>query len=66
MHKNKGLTVKRKKGTTHSRIKKRQQYKKAIHIRKSQVPDVQREVSKYGGERRGIRASTVRSIKIKA
>uniref|UniRef100_A0AC34EZS4 Sas10 C-terminal domain-containing protein n=1 Tax=Panagrolaimus sp. ES5 TaxID=591445 RepID=A0AC34EZS4_9BILA len=66
MQKNKGLTVKRKKGTAHSRVKKRSQFKKAIHKHRSQVPEVQREVTKYDGERRGIRASTVRSIKLKA
>lgn len=66
MQKNRGLTVKRKKGTTHSRIKKRVQYKKALLRRRSQVPDVRREVTKYDGEKRGIRMSTVRSIKLKA
>uniref|UniRef100_A0A914ZAK5 Sas10 C-terminal domain-containing protein n=1 Tax=Panagrolaimus superbus TaxID=310955 RepID=A0A914ZAK5_9BILA len=66
MQKNKGLTVKRKKGTAHSRVKKRSQFKKAVHKHRSQVPEVQREVTKYDGERRGIRASTVRSIKLKA
>lgn len=66
MQKNKGLTVRRKKTISHSRTKKREQYKKAVHIRRSQVPDVQREVDKYGGEKRGIRASVVKSIKLKA
>lgn len=66
MEKNRGLTVKRKKGKNHSRIKKRFQYKKAVFARRSQVPDVRREVTKYDGEKRGIRASVVRSIKLKA
>uniref|UniRef100_A0A915CXD4 Sas10 C-terminal domain-containing protein n=1 Tax=Ditylenchus dipsaci TaxID=166011 RepID=A0A915CXD4_9BILA len=47
MQTNKGLTVKRKKGTQHSRIKKRQQYDKALIRRRSQVPDVRRELTKY-------------------
>ncbi|KAE9555215.1 hypothetical protein FO519_001565 [Halicephalobus sp. NKZ332] len=66
MEKNRGLTVKRKKGKNHSRIKRRFQYKKALFARRSQVPDVRREVTKYDGEKRGIRASVVRSIKLKA
>lgn len=65
MQKNKGLTQKRKKGTQHSRLKKRKQYDKALIRRRSQVPDVRREERKYDGEKRGIRASTVRSIKLK-
>jgi U3 small nucleolar RNA-associated protein 3 len=66
MQKNKGLTVNRKKGASHSRTKKRKQFKKATHVRRSQVPDVQREINKYSGETRGIRASLVKSIKLKA
>ncbi|KAI1719791.1 something about silencing protein 10 [Ditylenchus destructor] len=65
MQKNKGLTQKRKRGTQHSRLKKRKQYDKALIRRRSQVPDVRREERKYDGEKRGIRASTVRSIKLK-
>ncbi|CAD5216461.1 unnamed protein product [Bursaphelenchus xylophilus] len=66
IEKNKGLIQKRKKGTEHSRIKRRLQYKKALVRRRSQIPDVKRELQKYTGEARGIRASTVKSIKIKA
>ncbi|CAD5211929.1 unnamed protein product [Bursaphelenchus okinawaensis] len=66
IEKNKGLVQKRKKGTEHSRIKRRLQYKKALVRRRSQIPDVKREMQKYTGEVRGIRASTVKSIKIKA
>uniref|UniRef100_A0A915EQ38 Sas10 C-terminal domain-containing protein n=1 Tax=Ditylenchus dipsaci TaxID=166011 RepID=A0A915EQ38_9BILA len=46
MQKNKGLTAKRKKGTEHARVKKRKQYDKALIRRRSQVPDVRREMSK--------------------
>jgi U3 small nucleolar RNA-associated protein 3 len=66
MDKNKGLTAKRKKGTEHSRIKKRKQYDKALIRRRSQVPDVRHEIGKYSGEKRGIKASTIRSVKLKA
>ncbi|TKR95079.1 hypothetical protein L596_009295 [Steinernema carpocapsae] len=66
IEKNRGLTAKRKKNRKHSRIQKRVQFGKAVIKRRSQVPDVRREVDKYGGEARGIRASKVRSIKLKA
>uniref|UniRef100_A0A1I7ZCJ4 Sas10 domain-containing protein n=1 Tax=Steinernema glaseri TaxID=37863 RepID=A0A1I7ZCJ4_9BILA len=66
IEKNKGLTAKRKKNKKHSRIQKRVQFRKAVVKRRSQVPDVRRETSKYAGEARGIRASTVKSIKLKA
>ncbi|KAI6237593.1 Protein T01B7.5 [Aphelenchoides besseyi] len=66
MEKNKGLKLKkRKKETEHSRIKRRHQYQKALIKRRSQVPDVKRELTKYSGETRGIRASTVRSIPLR-
>jgi hypothetical protein len=66
IQKNKGLVQKRKKEARHSRVKRRAQYKKALVKRRSQVPDVKRETSKYSGESRGIRMSTVRSIQFKA
>ncbi|KAK0422020.1 hypothetical protein QR680_007317 [Steinernema hermaphroditum] len=66
IEKNKGLTAKRKKTKKHSRIQKRVQFHKAVVKRRSQVPDVRRETAKYSGEARGIRASTVKSIKLKA
>ncbi|KAI6202611.1 Sas10 domain-containing protein [Aphelenchoides fujianensis] len=66
MEKNAGIRLKkRKKGTEHSRVKRRLQYQKALVKRRSQVPDVKRELAKYSGEARGIRASTVRSIPLK-
>ncbi|KAI6174662.1 28S ribosomal protein S35, mitochondrial [Aphelenchoides bicaudatus] len=65
IQKNKGLLQKRKKEARHSRVKRRAQYKKALIKRRSQVPDVKRETSKYSGEARGIRMSTVRSVSFK-
>ncbi|KAH7726951.1 something about silencing protein 10-like protein [Aphelenchoides avenae] len=66
IEKNKGLLAKRKKGTQHARVKKRRQYDKALIRRRSQVPDVKRETTKYSGEKRGITAATIRSVKLKA
>lgn len=62
--KNKGLTVKRRKDSRHARIKNRKSYGKALIKRRSQVPDVRQETRKYDGEKRGIRASTIRSIRL--
>uniref|UniRef100_A0A0R3RX52 Sas10 domain-containing protein n=1 Tax=Elaeophora elaphi TaxID=1147741 RepID=A0A0R3RX52_9BILA len=66
IEKNKGLQNKRKKGTQHSRVKKRKQFKKALIKKHSQKADARKELTPYGGETRGIRASTVRSVKLKA
>uniref|UniRef100_A0A915BCS3 Sas10 C-terminal domain-containing protein n=1 Tax=Parascaris univalens TaxID=6257 RepID=A0A915BCS3_PARUN len=66
IEKNKGLSVKRKKGTQHSRVKKRKQFEKAMIKKRSQKPDVRNELKPYSGETRGIRASTIKSIKLKA
>ncbi|VDM09202.1 unnamed protein product [Wuchereria bancrofti] len=66
IEKNRGLQNKRKKGTHHSRVKKRKQFKKALTKKHSQKADARRELTPYGGEIRGIRASTVRSVKLKA
>ncbi|VDK26546.1 unnamed protein product [Anisakis simplex] len=66
IEKNKGLSVKRKKGTQHSRVKKRKQFDKALIKKRSQKADVKRELKPYAGEARGIRVSTVKSIKLKA
>lgn len=66
IRKNKGIRKDkgRRKGKQHSRVMKRIQYKKALIKKRSQVPDVQREFKKYDGEKRGIRISTIRSIKL--
>uniref|UniRef100_A0A8R1Y1X5 Sas10 domain-containing protein n=1 Tax=Onchocerca volvulus TaxID=6282 RepID=A0A8R1Y1X5_ONCVO len=66
IEKNKGLQNKRKKGTQHSRVKKRKQFKKALIKKHSQRADARKELNPYGGETRGIRASTVKSVKLKA
>ena len=58
------MADKGKKKTSHSRVKKRKQFDKALIRRRSQVPDVRRELTKYDGEKRGIRVSTVRSVKL--
>nr|CRZ24193.1 Bm5455 [Brugia malayi] len=58
IEKNRGLQNKRKKGTHHSRVKKRKQFKKALIKKHSQKADARRELTPYGGETRGIRAST--------
>uniref|UniRef100_A0AC34Q3Z5 Sas10 C-terminal domain-containing protein n=1 Tax=Panagrolaimus sp. JU765 TaxID=591449 RepID=A0AC34Q3Z5_9BILA len=66
MQKNRGLTPSTKKGLGHSRVRKRSQYKKALYRQRANVPDVRKETTKYDGEKRGIRVTTVRSIKLKA
>uniref|UniRef100_A0A914GUY3 TFIIB-type domain-containing protein n=1 Tax=Globodera rostochiensis TaxID=31243 RepID=A0A914GUY3_GLORO len=66
IQKNKGTRKdkgRRKEKQRHSRVMKRSQYEKALIKRRSQVPDMRREIEKYGGEKRGIRISTIRSIK---
>lgn len=62
--KNKGLTAKRRKDSRHARIKNRKSYSKALIRRRSQIPDVRNEISRYDGEKRGIRMSTIRSINL--
>jgi len=65
MLKNKGIVAnKGRKKASHSRVKKRKQFTKALIRRRSQVPDVRRELTKYSGEKRGIRASVIRSVKL--
>lgn len=65
MQSNKGIILKkRRKDVRHARIKKRKQYDKALIRRRSQVPDIRYEINRYDGEKRGIRASTVRSVKL--
>uniref|UniRef100_A0A0N5B0B7 Sas10 domain-containing protein n=1 Tax=Syphacia muris TaxID=451379 RepID=A0A0N5B0B7_9BILA len=66
IEKNKGLTSRKKKGTQHSRVKKRKQYEKALIKKRSQRPDIRRELEPYDGEKRGIRISTIKSVKLKA
>jgi hypothetical protein len=66
IRKNKGIPKDkgRRKGKKHSRVMKKHQYKKALIKKRSQVPDVRRELTAYDGEKRGIRISTIKSIKL--
>ncbi|KAG8225536.1 hypothetical protein J437_LFUL006075 [Ladona fulva] len=63
--KNKGLTPKRKKEQRNPRVKHRNKYRKAKIRRKGQVREVKKEITRYGGEISGIKASVSKSIKIK-
>ncbi|KAJ8022148.1 Something about silencing protein 10 [Holothuria leucospilota] len=63
--KNKGLTSKRKKEVRNPRVKNRSKFRKAKIRRKGQVQDVRTERQRYGGELSGIRASVVKSTKLK-
>jgi len=61
--KNKGLTIKRKKELQNPRVKHRVRFNKALKKRKSQVREPRKELVKYDGERTGIKANVVRSVK---
>uniref|UniRef100_A0A915L6G3 Something about silencing protein 10 n=1 Tax=Romanomermis culicivorax TaxID=13658 RepID=A0A915L6G3_ROMCU len=62
--KNKGTTPRRKKEERNPRVKHRRKFQKALHRKRSQVPDVKRELKKYGGEERGIKSNVVKSVKL--
>ncbi|XP_046665044.1 something about silencing protein 10-like [Homalodisca vitripennis] len=63
--KNKGLTPKRKKENRNPRVKNKNKFRKATVRRKGQVRGVYKEISRYGGEPFGIKASVSKSIKLK-
>lgn len=65
MLKNKGTTPKRKKEYRNPRVKHRIKFQKALHKKRSQVPDVKRELNKYSGEERGIKTNVVKSVKLR-
>ncbi|XP_017779941.1 PREDICTED: something about silencing protein 10 [Nicrophorus vespilloides] len=65
MFKNKGLMPVRKKEQRNPRVKHRNKYRKAKIRRKGAVREVRTEMSRYGGEISGIKASVTKSIKIK-
>lgn len=65
MAKNKGLVRAKKKELRNPRVKNRNKFRKAQIRRRSQIPDVRRELKKYDGEARGIKANLVRSTKLK-
>jgi U3 small nucleolar RNA-associated protein 3 len=62
--KNRGLTPHRKKANRNPRVKKRQQYNKAVIRRKGAVRDIITGVNNYGGESTGIKANLSRSRKL--
>ncbi|KAB0799934.1 hypothetical protein PPYR_07814 [Photinus pyralis] len=64
--KNKGLTPHRNKLQRNPRVKNRDKYRKALIRRKGAVRQVRTEVSRYGGELSGIKASVSKSVKIKS
>jgi len=64
IERNKGLTPNRKKEQRNPRVKNRMRFKKAVHKKKSQLPDARKELQRYGGEIRGIKANLVRSVKL--
>ncbi|KRZ22233.1 Something about silencing protein 10 [Trichinella pseudospiralis] len=64
MEKNKGLMPKRKKEQRNPRVRHRNRYRKALKKRRSQIPDVKREIHRYGGEARGLNPYIVRSVKL--
>jgi len=64
--KNRGLVPHKKKSNRNPRVKKREQYKKALRKRKSQVKDViVGEAGRYGGEVTGIKVGISRSRQLK-
>lgn len=65
IEKNKGLTPKRNKMYRNPRVKNRIKAHKAIIKRKSIVPKVRPQDTRYSGEATGIRTSVVRAVKIK-
>lgn len=64
--KNKGLMPSRKKEQRNPRVKHRNKFRKAKIRRKGAVREVRHELSRYGGEISGIKASVSKSIKLKS
>ncbi|KAK2724179.1 hypothetical protein QYM36_000888 [Artemia franciscana] len=63
--KNKGLMPARSKEQRNPRVKHRNKFRKATIRRKGAVRQVRSEVSRYGGEISGIKATVVKSVKFK-
>lgn len=63
--KNKGLTPHRSKEQRNPRVKHRMKFRKAKIRRKGQIREPRKELQKYGGEMSGIKATVVRSVKLK-
>ena len=63
--KNKGLTPHRPKEQRNPRVKHRMKFRKATIRRKGAVREPRKEDKRYGGEVSGIKATVVRSVKLK-
>lgn len=63
--KNKGLTPHRPKEQRNPRVKHRMKFRKAKIRRRGQIREPRKELQKYGGEMSGIKATVVRSVKLK-
>ncbi len=63
--KNKGLTPHRSKEQRNPRVKHRMKFRKAKIRRKGAIREPRKELQKYGGEISGIKATVVRSVKLK-
>jgi U3 small nucleolar RNA-associated protein 3 len=63
--KNKGLTPHRSKEQRNPRVKHRMKFRKANIRRKGAIREPRKELKKYGGEISGIKATVIRSVKLK-
>lgn len=63
--KNKGLTPHRSKEQRNPRVKHRMKFRKAKIRRKGQIREPRKELQRYGGENSGIKATVIRSVKLK-
>jgi U3 small nucleolar RNA-associated protein 3 len=63
--KNKGLTPHRSKEQRNPRVKHRTKFRKAKIRRKGAIREPRKELKKYGGEISGIKATVIRSVKLK-
>jgi len=63
--KNKGLTPHRPKEQRNPRVKHRMKFKKANIRRKGAIREPRKELQRYGGENSGIKATVIRSVKLK-
>ena len=63
--KNKGLTPHRQKEQRNPRVKHRMKFRQANIRRKGQIREPRKELKRYAGELSGIKATMVRSVKLK-
>lgn len=66
MAKNKGLMPSRKKEVRNPRVKNKLKFRKANIRRKGAVRTVRKELSRYGGEMSGIKATVKKGVKIRS